>query len=127
MTDTRAKGREDGTRAASLEGALHLARRDIVALRSELKQLVHEVSGLRYDLKATLTPKWKTKPFYTVQELAKHLGRSPYTIRRWIREGKIGAVKLNSGGPRDPYLIEHREVEELILRAEAKDHVLVSR
>jgi excisionase family DNA binding protein len=122
---------EDGVKSkpegSGQQESLQLPNHDLVTLRLELRRLTQEVSGLRHDLKAALAPKWKTKPFYTVKELAKHLGRSTYTIRRWIRDGKLQAVKLNSGGPRDPYLIEHREVQELLTQAETRDHVLVSR
>ena len=33
------------------------------------------------------------KPAYTVKEAAQMLGRSPSTIRRWIREGKLESTK----------------------------------
>ncbi len=96
-------------------------------LRRALEDLSREVAGLRMDLRASLAPKHKSKPFYTVRELATELGRSPYTIRRWIREGKIDALKLNSGGPRDRYLIDYSQVQEMLMNASASEKLAVNR
>ena len=102
-------------------------RIELARLREAMQLLAEEIGALRQDLRVALSPRAKAKPFYTVTELAEQFGRSPYTIRRWIRAGKIDAVKLNSGGPRDQYLIAHDDVAELIAQAETKERVLVSR
>jgi len=102
------------------------SKQDLLLLRRALAHLAEEISRLREDMRAgAMAGRW-AKPFYTVRELAQQLGRSPYTIRRWIREGKIHAVKLNSGGPRDQYLIEHEEVQELILNSGTRRRTLVN-
>ena len=106
--------------------ATQIAGQNVVLLRQALQSLTEEVSSLRRDLRAALAPKLKTRPFYTVRELADLLRRSPHTIRRWIRAGKIEAVKLNSGGARDPYLIDHHDVEDLILSAGTQERTLVN-
>jgi len=49
-----------------------------------------------------------------VEEFAKLVGKSPYTIRRWIGEGKIKAVRLADGGPKGRWLIARGEVDRLI-------------
>ena len=48
----------------------------------------------------------------TTKEAAQIMKVHIKTVQRWIREGKIEAIKLNSGGPRDPYLIDCREVDD---------------
>ncbi|MBM4040365.1 MAG: helix-turn-helix domain-containing protein [Planctomycetes bacterium] len=98
-----------------------LARRHVLGRR-----LTEQIRGLRHDLSATLAPRWKRKPFYTVRELAQQVGRSPYTVRRWIREGKLNAVKLNDGRPKDQYLIEAQDIQELILSAGTGERTLVN-
>jgi len=37
------------------------------------------------------------KNYYTVRETAKMLNLSEWTIRKWIRDGKIKAVRLGRG------------------------------
>ena len=99
---------------------------DMIRLRQALASLTEEVHCLRQELRASLAPQWKPKPSYTVAEVAQRLGRSAYTIRRWIKEGKLDAIKLNGGGPKDRYLIEHREVQELLLDGGTRLRTLVS-
>jgi hypothetical protein len=63
-----------------------VGRDDIVLLRQALMSLTEEVRGLRQEVRTSLVPQWKPKPSYTVGEVAQRLGRSAYTIRRWIKE-----------------------------------------
>ena len=41
-------------------------------------------------------------------------GRSCYTVRRWITEKKLTAIRLRDGGPRGKLLIPRSEIERLI-------------
>lgn len=54
----------------------------------------------------------------SIREAAETLKRSTATIRRWIREDKIKAIKLNNGGDKDQYLIQSNEIEKLIKRSQ---------
>jgi len=99
---------------------------EIASLRRAVLLLTEEIIELKKTLRSSPGKDFKSKPYYTVKDLAKRLGRSPYTIRRWIRDGKIEAIKLNSGGPRDPYLIDCREVEELLEDSSTQERFLIS-
>ena len=99
----------------------------LIALRQALAQLTDEIRSLRQDLRASMQLKGKAKPFYTVREAADLLGRTPYTIRRWIRDGKLEATKPNGGGARDQYLIEVGELRELLLSGGTQERTLVNR
>jgi excisionase family DNA binding protein len=54
------------------------------------------------------------KDMFTVDELAELTGRSAYTVRRWIAEGKLAAIRVTSGGPRGRLLIARAELDKLI-------------
>jgi excisionase family DNA binding protein len=64
------------------------------------------------DLRALLTR--RRKDHYVVEEVAQLTGRSAYTIRRWISEGKLKAIRLRDGGPRGKLLIPRTELERLV-------------
>ena len=54
------------------------------------------------------------KTTYTVDEIAQLTGRSCYTIRRWITEGRLNAIRIAEGGPRGRLLIPRSELDRLI-------------
>jgi excisionase family DNA binding protein len=55
-----------------------------------------------------------SEKFLTVNEAARQLKRSPATIRRMLRDGKIKGYKLNNGIQQDHYLIPVEEIEQLM-------------
>jgi len=55
-----------------------------------------------------------TKSLYTVEEVARLTGRSPYTVRRWISEQRISATRIADTGPRGRLLIARAELQRLI-------------
>jgi excisionase family DNA binding protein len=73
-----------------------------------LKQISNKVDDLRGQLSQ------QRKDFHTVEEFASLTGRSGYTVRRWITEGKLSAIRIAEGGPRGRLIIPHAEIERLI-------------
>ena len=56
----------------------------------------------------------RTKENYTVAESAHMFGRSAYTVRRWITEGKLKASRVIGTGERGRLLINREELQRLI-------------
>ena len=83
------------------EAALASLCLTVAAVSRKLDQL--------HDLLAT-----QRKAHYVVHEVSQLTGRSEYTVRRWITEGRLKAIRLAEGGPRGRLLVERAELERLI-------------
>ncbi len=63
----------------------------------------------------------RRKDHFVVEEIAQLTGRSAYTIRRWIGEGKLKAIRLRDGGPRGRLLVSRSELEKLVATGRGAD------
>lgn len=57
------------------------------------------------------------EPDLTVQRVAELFDRQPQTVRSWIREGRLGAYKLNG----NEYRVTRRALEEFQEERRAED------
>jgi len=78
------------------------------ASSADLQAWLSRIESLLLELSAT-----SRKEFYTVEELARLVDRSAYTIRRWIKEGHLRAIRIIGGGARGRLSIPHDEVRKL--------------
>jgi excisionase family DNA binding protein len=54
------------------------------------------------------------KSHYTVEEIAEATARSCYTVRQWIKQKRIGAIRVPGTGPKGRLLIPREELEKLV-------------
>jgi excisionase family DNA binding protein len=58
----------------------------------------------------------RRKDFYDVEEIAQYVGRSVYTVRKWIQEGKIKANQVTGTGSHGRLFVPYAEVQKLFVR-----------
>ena len=73
----------------------------LLAISAELRDIRAQLEG-------------RLKSHLTVDEVAALTGRVPYTIRRWVSDGRIHAERVNGTGPRGRLLIPRAELDKLI-------------
>lgn len=78
----------------------------------QLTATISQIWTVLNEIRATLVG--QHKDFHTVEEIADLTGRSEYTVRRWISEGRITATRVHGTGPRGRLLIAHAELSKLV-------------
>lgn len=79
--------------------------RQIMALLVELKA---ELAGVKSALGS------RQKPVLTIEEIAELTGRSAYTIRRWVKERRLTATRIQGTGPKGRLLVSRDEIDKIL-------------
>ncbi len=86
-----------------------------------LEQIADDLRNLRKEVREIT--EWlhgHAKEYYTVAEVAALVQRSPYTVRRWLKEGRIEGIKISDRPDDDrsvnkgQYLIAKEQLEILV-------------
>jgi excisionase family DNA binding protein len=56
----------------------------------------------------------KTNDFLTVQEVASRLRVNEATVRRWIKNGSLAAIKLPHRGKREIYRVRRSTIQTVL-------------
>ncbi len=63
---------------------------------------------------ATLVERQTTRDWYTIEDVAKLLGKAPFTVREWARNRRINAQKQGSGrGKFQAWVVSHAELQRI--------------
>jgi excisionase family DNA binding protein len=80
----------------------------VAAMTGLLERLIVAVDDLRASVQG------RRKELYTVVEVAGLTGRAPFTVRRWIAEGRLAAIRVEGTGPRGRLLIPGDQLARLL-------------
>jgi excisionase family DNA binding protein len=76
----------------------------------EILQVLQRLDRIESAL-ATLVERQTVKDWYTIEDVAKMLGKAEFTVREWARNGRINAEKKGSGrGKFQAWVVSHAEV-----------------
>jgi transposase len=63
---------------------------------------------------AALVERQKVKDWYSVEEVAAHMGKASFTVREWCRHGRINAQKRPyRRGKSAEWMISHDELQRI--------------
>jgi excisionase family DNA binding protein len=77
-----------------------------------LAPVLAQILGELREIRGTLAG--AHKPFWTIEEIAELTGRSAFTVRRWVKEGRITATRVSGTGPRGRLLVGRDQLQQLI-------------
>jgi hypothetical protein len=102
----RTSSGRDGARQAGTENPAPHEQLD--ALQDQVAALAESVRAI-HDLLAG-----HQKSHYTVEEVAALTGRAPYTVRTWVRDGIVEAIRVHGTGPRGRLLGPREQLCRLV-------------
>ena len=85
-----------------------LAAETVVQLLLQIPTILAAVGEIRHILAG------RQKPLLTIEEFGALTGRAPYTVRRWVKERRIRAIRVSGTGPKGRLLIPREELEKLV-------------
>lgn len=92
---------------ASLDALQRVVAAAIGPLEKRLEAVEARLAVLVDGMNASRAP----KEYYTTQEVARLLGKRPYTVREWCRLGRVQGEKSHSGrGLDEEWRISHAEL-----------------
>src|SRR4051812_33310979 len=94
-----------------LDTEIEHLRRQLSALPAIVTGIV-ELRTVVNEVREILTG--RRKAHFTVEEVAELTGRKPYTVRTWIKEKRVKAVRVSGTGPKGRLLVSREEVQRLI-------------
>ena len=100
---------QNGSRRITEEDSLE--RRELIEEVSALKTRIEELEQTIAELRDLLLNQKTVKESYDTKEVAKILGRKPYTVREWCRLKRVNAFKAMCGrGCEEEWRITHDEL-----------------
>ncbi len=82
-------------------------------LITHLLGAIQEMRDAVFDIRERVSG--ASKSHFTVEEVAAAVGRAPFTVRRWIKDGRLRADRVTGTGPRGRLLIPREEFQKLVL------------
>jgi len=102
-----ANGHSNGALNGELSGRIESLEEHV----SELSLKLSRIESILCELHELVTNRQTMKDYYTTQEVAKILGKKPYTVREWCRLQRINAEKAMCGrGCEEEWRITHKEL-----------------
>jgi excisionase family DNA binding protein len=99
-SSVRARSHVPSSSTAQVAEPVDLAAAVTVIL-SDLREIKAVISG-------------RIKAHYTIEEVAQMVGRSAFTVRRWVSEKRITATRVSGTGPKGKLLISREQLATLI-------------
>jgi excisionase family DNA binding protein len=90
---------------------------------NQLAPILNQIRLALEDIRGTLAG--SLKDWLTVAEVADLTGRSAYTVRRWITEGRLTATRVTGTGPRGRLLVARAQLARLVAAGLAENVSLV--
>lgn len=104
-------GHRNGHSSGTHQGDVAEQIESLEAKVTELSSKLTRIETVLCELHELVTSRQTIKDSYTTQEVAKILGKRPYTVREWCRLQRVNAFKAMCGrGAEEEWRISHEEL-----------------